>query len=54
MSAADRIIDPASQRAMASGAYSTVVTFDDASHAGGFTRYATRFVKLIEQAAQRG
>jgi len=54
VSAADRIIDPASQRAMAARAHSTVVTFDDASHAGGFTHYATRFVKLIEQAAQRG
>jgi len=29
---------------------STVVRFDDASHAGGFTRYASRFVMLIEQA----
>ena len=54
VSAADRIIDPASQRAMAARAHSTVVTFDDASHAGGFTHYATRFVKLIEQAAPRG
>ena len=31
---------------------SVVVTFDDASHAGGFTHYAARLVKLIEEAAQ--
>lgn len=47
----DRIIDPALQRAMAARADSTVVTFDDASHAGGFTHYSARFVKLIEEAA---
>jgi pimeloyl-ACP methyl ester carboxylesterase len=51
VSGADRIIDPALQRAMATRAGSSVVTFDDASHAGGFTHYAARFVKLIEQAA---
>jgi pimeloyl-ACP methyl ester carboxylesterase len=51
VSGADRIIAPDLQRAMAARAGSTVVTFDDASHAGGFTHYATRFVKLIEQAA---
>ena len=51
VSGADRIIDPDLQRAMAARAGSTVVTFDDASHAGGFTHYAARFVKLIEQAA---
>ncbi len=51
VSGADRIIDPDLQRAMAARAGSTVVTFDDASHAGGFTHYATRFGKLIEQAA---
>jgi len=51
VSAADRVIDPALQRFMAQRAGSTTVGFDDASHAGGFTHYATRFVKLIEQAA---
>lgn len=51
VSAADRIIDPELQRVMAQRAGSTVVEFDDASHAGGFTHYATRFVKLIEEAA---
>lgn len=51
VSGADRIIDPALQRAMAARAGSTTVTFDDASHAGGFTHYAARFVKLVEQAA---
>jgi pimeloyl-ACP methyl ester carboxylesterase len=52
VSGADRIIDPASQRDMAARAGSTVVTFPAASHAGGFTHYSTRFVKLVEQAAQ--
>lgn len=51
VSGADRIIDPALQRAMAARARSRVVTFDDASHAGGFTHYAARFVKLVEQSA---
>src|SRR3954447_501027 len=52
VSGADRIIDPDSQRAMAGRADSTVVTFPAASHAGGFTHYAARLVKLIEQAAR--
>jgi pimeloyl-ACP methyl ester carboxylesterase len=50
VSGADRIIDPNLQRFMGQRAESKVVTFDDASHAGGFTHYAARFVKLIEQA----
>lgn len=49
----DRVIDPAAQRFMAQRAGSTTIEFDDASHAGGFTHYNTRFVKLIEQAVQR-
>jgi pimeloyl-ACP methyl ester carboxylesterase len=52
VSAADRVIDPDLQRSMAERAGSTVVQFDDASHAGGFTHYATRFAKLIEAAAR--
>jgi pimeloyl-ACP methyl ester carboxylesterase len=51
VSGADRVIDPALQRFMAARAGATTVTFDDASHAGGFTHYAPRFVKLVEQAA---
>lgn len=51
VSGTDRIIDPALQRWMAYRAGSKVITFDDASHAGGFTHYATRFTRLIEQAA---
>ncbi|HEY8305657.1 MAG TPA: alpha/beta hydrolase [Lapillicoccus sp.] len=51
VSGADRVIDPALQRAMATRAGSTVVTFDDASHSGGFTHYSSRFVKLVEKAA---
>jgi pimeloyl-ACP methyl ester carboxylesterase len=52
VSGADLVIDPAQQRSMASRAGSAVVEFDDASHAGGYTHYATRFVKLIEQAVE--
>jgi len=51
VSGADRIIDPELQRSMAARAGSEVVTFNDASHAGGFTHYAARLVKLIEDAA---
>ena len=53
VSAADRIIDPQLQRAMAARARSTIVTFRGASHAGGFTHDDARLVKLIEQAAGR-
>jgi pimeloyl-ACP methyl ester carboxylesterase len=52
VSAMDRIIDPALQRWMAQRAGATIIEFDDASHAGGFTHYATRFVDLIEDAVQ--
>ena len=52
ISGADRMIDPALQRAMVQRIGATTVEFDDASHAGGFTHYSNRFVKLIEQAAQ--
>src|SRR4029453_15989568 len=52
VSGADRVIDPELQRFMAQRAGSTLVQFDDASHAGGYTHYATRFVKLIEHAVQ--
>ena len=52
VSAADRVIDPALQRFMAGRAGATTVEFDDASHAGGFTHYAARFTKLIEEAAE--
>jgi pimeloyl-ACP methyl ester carboxylesterase len=46
----DRAIDPALQRFMAQRARSTTVRFSAASHVGGLTHYAARFVKLIEQA----
>jgi pimeloyl-ACP methyl ester carboxylesterase len=52
VSASDLIIDPAQQRFMAQRAGATVVEFDDASHAGGYTHYSTRFTKLIETAAE--
>jgi pimeloyl-ACP methyl ester carboxylesterase len=50
ISALDLVIDPAAQLAMATRAGATIITFDDASHAGGYTHYAARFVKLIEEA----
>jgi pimeloyl-ACP methyl ester carboxylesterase len=50
VSAHDRAIDPALQRFMAQRAGSTSVQFSAASHVGGLTHYAARFVKLIEQA----
>jgi pimeloyl-ACP methyl ester carboxylesterase len=52
LSGADRVIDPALQLLMAQRAGSEIVRFDDASHAGGFTHYQARFVKLIEQAIE--
>ena len=52
VSGADRMIDPALQRAMAQRIGATTVEFDEASHAGGLTHYSTRFVKLIVQAVQ--
>ena len=51
ISGQDLVINPALQEFMSARAGSTVVRFDEASHAGGFTHYAGRFVKLIEQAA---
>ncbi len=50
ISGQDLVIDPAAQEFMSARAGSTVVRFDDASHAGGFTRRAKGFVELIEQA----
>jgi pimeloyl-ACP methyl ester carboxylesterase len=54
VSGADRMIDPALQRAMAARMGAHTVVFEDASHAGGFTHYAGRFSELIEQAAAQG
>jgi pimeloyl-ACP methyl ester carboxylesterase len=51
VSGADRMIDPALERAMAKRIGATTITFADASHAGGFTLHADRFAALIEQAA---
>jgi pimeloyl-ACP methyl ester carboxylesterase len=50
ISGQDLIIDPDAQVFMSGRAGSTVVRYDDASHAGAYTHYATRFVKLIEEA----
>jgi pimeloyl-ACP methyl ester carboxylesterase len=51
VSGLDRMVDPALQHDLAARIGATTVVFDDASHAGGYTHYATRFVKLIELAA---
>jgi pimeloyl-ACP methyl ester carboxylesterase len=51
VSGLDRMVDPTLQRDLAARIGATTVVFDEASHAGGFTHYATRLVKLIEQAA---
>jgi pimeloyl-ACP methyl ester carboxylesterase len=50
ISGQDLVIDPEAQAFMSARAGSTVVRFDDASHAGGYTHYASRFVKLIGEA----
>jgi pimeloyl-ACP methyl ester carboxylesterase len=50
ISGQDLVIDPAVQVFMSGRAGSTTIRFDDASHAGGFTRYASRLAELIEQA----
>lgn len=52
VSGKDLVIDPAQQRWMAQRAGATTIEFPAASHAGGFTHYATGFVKLIEEAVQ--
>jgi len=54
VSGADRMIDPALERAMAARMGAHTVDFEDASHAGGFTHYAARFSEMIEQAAAQG
>jgi hypothetical protein len=45
------MIDPALERAMAARMGAHTEVFDDASHAGGFTHYASRFSEMVEQAA---
>ena len=50
ISGQDLVIDPALQQDLAARAGATTIRFDDASHAGAYTHYASRFVKLIEQA----
>lgn len=50
ISGQDLVINPGLQEVLSARAGSTVVRYDEASHAGGFTHYASRFVKLIEQA----
>ena len=52
VSGEDLMIDPAQQRFMAQRIGATMVEFDEASHAGGYTHFATRFAKLIDTAAE--
>ena len=52
ISGADRMIDPALQKFMAQRMGATTLTFAGASHAGGFTRDATRLIRLVESAAR--
>lgn len=52
LSGEDLMIVPALQRFMAERAGAKIVVFPAASHAGGYTHYATPFTKLIEQAAE--
>jgi len=51
VSGQDLMVDPRLQRDIAVRIGATTVTFDEASHAGGYTHYAARFVNLIERAA---
>ena len=51
VSGADRMIDPAEERWMATRASAQTIEFPDASHVGGITRYAAQFTALIERAA---
>jgi pimeloyl-ACP methyl ester carboxylesterase len=50
ISGQDLVIDPAVQKFMSERAGSTTIRFDDASHAGGFTRHAEQLVDFIDQA----
>jgi pimeloyl-ACP methyl ester carboxylesterase len=52
VSGLDRMVDPALQRDLAARIGATAIVFDEASHAGGYTHYAARFVRLIQQAAE--
>ena len=52
VSGADRMIDPAEQRWMASRIGAGTVTFPTASHVGGITRHAGQFTDLVERAVR--
>lgn len=51
VSGADLMIDPAQERWMAARAGAHTVEYDGASHAGGLTRFADQFTRLVERAA---
>lgn len=50
VSGADLMIDPAQERWMAARAGAHTVEYAGASHAGGLTRYADQFTRLVERA----
>ena len=52
MSGQDLVIDPALQEFMAERIGAATIEFADASHVGGFTRYAKSFADLIEEAVK--
>jgi pimeloyl-ACP methyl ester carboxylesterase len=52
LSGHDLVIDPALQLFMAERIGATTIEFADASHVGGFTRYAKSFADLIEEAVR--
>ena len=54
VSGLDRMVDPRLQRDTAISIGAHTVTFDEASHAGGYTHYATRLTNLIERAVISG
>ena len=52
VSGADRMIDPAQQRWMASRIGAVTVAYPTASHVGGITRHAGQFTDLVERAVR--
>ena len=50
VSGLDQMVDPSLQRDTATRIGAHTVTFDEASHAGGYTHYAARVTNLIERA----
>jgi hypothetical protein len=49
---ADETVRTTSRASLGRNALATIATDDEASHARGYTHYSTRFVKLIQTAAE--